>query len=158
MEYTYNNNYDYDEIIPNLFIGNINSLKYASKFGLIINCTDDIPFPKSCTNCMRISVKDDPSECDKLISMTKRFDILEKINSFIKLKKLVLVHCYAGMQRSCAVVACYLIKYYNIAPYTAISHIKMKRGVAFYGGVNFQRALDIFYNETKQQNKLSVEN
>jgi protein-tyrosine phosphatase len=60
-------------------------------------------------------------------------------------KKPVLVHCFAGMQRSCAVVACYLIKYYNITPLDAINFIKKKRNVAFFGGVNFMRTLEMFY-------------
>jgi hypothetical protein len=157
MEYTYNN-YDYDEIIPNLFIGNINSLKHANKFDFILNCTDDIPFPKTCTNCLRISIKDDPDESDRLLHLLRKYSILEKIYGYIQSKKSVLVHCYAGMQRSCAVVACYLIKNYSISPYTAISHIKMKRNVAFYRGVNFQNALDKCYNENKVIKSQSLEN
>jgi hypothetical protein len=55
------------------------------------------------------------------------------------------------MQRSCAVVACYLMKYYDITPYTAICHIKMKRSCAFRGGVNFQNALNKYYNENNEK-------
>lgn len=151
MEYTYEEKYDhYDEIIPNLFIGNINSLKYSNKFAFIVNCTDDIPFPKTCYSCVRIPIVDSPLESDNLLAIMKRNGILEKIHDFVRNKYPVLVHCYAGMQRSCAVVACYLMKYYNISPDTAISHIKLKRSRAFYGGVNFQRALNIFYDETKE--------
>jgi protein-tyrosine phosphatase len=136
---------DYDQIIPFLFIGNINALNNHEKFGFIVNCTNHIPFPESCTSCIRIPVKDDPKESEKLIDMLRRFSIMEKMHQFISMKIPVLVHCAAGMQRSCAVVACYLMQYYGIAQYSAISQIKMKRSVAFYGGVNFQRALDIFY-------------
>jgi protein-tyrosine phosphatase len=136
---------DYDQIIPFLFIGNVHALDHAEKFGFIVNCTENIQFPESCTSCIRVPVKDDPKESEKLIDMLRRFSIMEKINQFISMKIPVLVHCAAGMQRSCAVVACYLMQYYGIAPYTAVSQIKMKRSVAFYGGVNFQRALDAFY-------------
>lgn len=149
MESTSNSYNEFDEIIPNLFIGNFRALKSANKFAFIVNCTDDIPFPKHCTNCLRISIKDGPSECDRMLILMKRFDILEKMRNFIKNKQPVLVHCYAGIQRSCSVVACYLMKYYNISPLTAISHIKMKRPYAFDGGVNFQQALYTFYLETK---------
>jgi protein-tyrosine phosphatase len=142
---------DYDEIIPNLFIGNFRSLKNANKFAFIVNCTDDIPFPKKNMNCLRISIKDGPTECDRMLIFMKRFDILEKIRGYVKNKEPVLVHCYAGIQRSCAVVACYLMKYYNISPLTAIDHIKMKRPYAFDGGVNFQQALYAFYDENKNQ-------
>jgi hypothetical protein len=149
MESNIDGYYDYDEIIPNLFIGNFRALKNANTFAFIVNCTDDIPFPKSCTNCLRISIKDGPSECDRMLILMKRFDILDKIRGYVKNKEPVLVHCYAGIQRSCAVVACYLMKYYNISPLTAIDHIKMKRPYAFDGGVNFQQALYTFYLETK---------
>ena len=151
MESNIDGYYEYDEIIPNLFIGNFRSLKYAAKFDFIVNCSNDIPFPKSCTNCLRISVNDDPMDCDKMLIIMKRLDILEKMRNFIKNKQPVLVHCYAGIQRSCTVVACYLMKYYNITPYTAISHIKMKRPYAFDGGVNFQDALYSFYVENKEK-------
>jgi protein-tyrosine phosphatase len=136
---------DYDQIIPYLYIGNINALDNHDKFGFIVNCTKDIPFSKDCTSCIRIPVNDDPNESEKLLDMIIRYSIMEKMNQFITMKIPVLVHCKAGMQRSCAVVACYLMKYYGIAPYTAVSQIKLKRNVAFFGAVNFQRALELYY-------------
>ena len=57
----------------------------------------------------------------------------------------VLVHCYAGMQRSCAVVACYLIRYHNMNPQEAINFIKSKRSIAFAGRVNFIKTIEEFY-------------
>lgn len=149
MESNTDGYYDYDEIIPNLFIGNFRSLKNANKFAFIVNCTNDIRFPKNHTNCLRISINDHPNECEKMLTLMKRHDILEKMRNSIKNKEPVLVHCYAGIQRSCALVACYLMKYYNITPYTAICHIKMKRPYAFDGGVNFQHALYLLYYDNK---------
>ena len=72
-------------------------------------------------------------------------DVLEKINTAINNNNKVLVHCYAGQQRSCAVVACYLIKYNNMNPYTAVNYIKMKRRIAFFGEINFIAAIINFF-------------
>ena len=142
MEYT-NKYHEYDEIIPNLFIGNFHSLKYASKFAFIVNCTNNISFPKSCTNCMRISINDDPFDCDKMLIIMKRLDILEKIRNFVKNKQPVLVHCYAGRQRSACLIAAYLIYKYNYSIEQAYKYIIFKRKEAFYYGksYNFHKSL-----------------
>jgi protein-tyrosine phosphatase len=52
-----------------------------------------------------------------------------------------------GMQRSCAVVACYLIKYHGMDPIQAIDYIKSKRPFAFFGQVNFIDAINRFFDE-----------
>jgi protein-tyrosine phosphatase len=63
--------------------------------------------------------------------------------------KPVLVHCKNGMQRSCGVVACYLIKYNYMTPIDAIQFIRYKRPIAFFGNVNFQEAIDLFHKMHK---------
>jgi hypothetical protein len=42
-----------------------------------------------------------------------------------------------GQQLSCAIIACYLIKYNNMNAHTAIEYCKKKRQMAFFGQVNF---------------------
>lgn len=134
----------YDEIIDNLFIGSATSLTHSDNFDLIVNCTPDI-FIKNPDNTIRIPIRDDPHESNKLLQLLKDTDVLEKINKTINNKQKVLVHCYAGQQRSCAVVACYLIKYNKMNPYTAVKHIKTKRRIAFFGEVNFISAIVNFF-------------
>jgi protein-tyrosine phosphatase len=84
-------------------------------------------------------------------------NVLEKIHYSIMSEEPVLVHCFAGMQRSCTVVACYLMKYYYMTPYDAIMYIQSKRPVAFFGNVNFLHAIKIFYknhrNEIENENQ-----
>ena len=140
------NNYC-NEIVDNLFIGNIHASQlYSDKFALIVNCSKDIPFSLKSRQKIRIPINDDPSEMNTLLNYMKNTDVLQKIHYNVTHKNPVLVHCHAGMQRSCAVVACYLIKYYkNITPQLAIEYIRSKRNVAFFGGVNFLRTLEMFY-------------
>jgi protein-tyrosine phosphatase len=51
------------------------------------------------------------------------------------------------MQRSCALVACYLIKYHNMKPIDAINYIKSKRRIAFFGNVNLLSTIEQFYQQ-----------
>lgn len=140
-----NNNYC-NKIVEYLFIGNIQASQlYADKFALIVNCSKDIPFSPKSRNNIRIPINDDPSEMNALLYYMKNTDILKQIHFNVIHKQPVMVHCFAGMQRSCAVVACYLMKYYNVTPKVAIEYIKNKRRVAFFGGVNFMKTLEMFH-------------
>lgn len=134
----------YDEIIDRLFIGSAKSLDEIENFDLIVNCTPDI-FIKHPNKTIRIPIKDNQDECNKLLQLLGEMNVLEKINTTITNKQRVLVHCYAGQQRSCAVVACYLIKYNNMNPYTAVNYIKTKRRIAFFGEINFISAIINFF-------------
>jgi protein-tyrosine phosphatase len=77
--------------------------------------------------------------------------LVEDIHYHISKNNKVLVNCYAGRQRSAAVVACYLIKYANYEFDTAdskkevvdkcIKYIQMKRPVAFTPRPNFYNTI-----------------
>jgi protein-tyrosine phosphatase len=137
---------NYNKIIEYLFIGNIQAAElYSDRFALVVNCSKDIPFSPKSRQKIRIPINDDPSETNTLLNYMKNTDILEQIHTNVINKRPVLVHCFAGMQRSCAVVACYLIKYYNATPLIAINFIKKQRKEAFFGGVNFINTLEMFY-------------
>jgi predicted protein tyrosine phosphatase len=135
-----------DEIIEYLFVGNAKSFE-LQKYSLIVNCTKDIPFPTSATTtqCIRLAVNDNPDECNKFLYEMHNMCILEHIEYHIKHKQSVLVHCSMGIQRSCALVACYLIRHYQWTPTEAIVYIKSKRPIAFFGQCNFLQAIDDFY-------------
>ena len=150
------NNNDYDKILDNLFIGNISASKCISDFDLIVNCTNEVPFTKGCKSGIRIPLNDTPAESHLLFYMITQIqsDILLKIHQYVLHNSPVLVHCYAGMQRSCAVVACYLIRYHNMNPQEAINFIKGKRSIAFSGRVNFIKTIEDFYlQENYNKNK-----
>ena len=140
---------DYNEIIDNLFLGNKNSLESWNlhRYSLIVNCTHDIPLLESCKKSIRLPVKDDPYESDKLYSLIYDTSVLKTIHETLKKEEKVLIHCSMGMQRSCAIVACYLIVYNSITPAAAISYIRQKRTIAFFGQVNFIKTIETIYND-----------
>jgi len=73
-----------------------------------------------------------------------------------KNKAAILVHCYAGAQRSATVVAAYLMKYCDDKHdwQNAVNYIKAKRDIAFYPETNFQKALELF--QTSLQGNLTI--
>jgi protein-tyrosine phosphatase len=134
----------YDKICDNLYLGNKDAaLNTSQMFTLIVNCTKtEVDFPPNCTNCIRIPVDDTPDESDSLLQLLSSTHVLQNIHNHMGP---VLVHCRAGRQRSCAVVACYLIRYYNMTPIQAVSYIKSKRPEAFFGSINFANTINHFY-------------
>jgi protein-tyrosine phosphatase len=62
-----------------------------------------------------------------MFNLIKKTNILEKIHQYLLDKKSVLVCCGQGSQRSCAIVVCYLIKY--------------------FGNVNFINTIQMIYQE-----------
>jgi protein tyrosine phosphatase len=137
----------YDQIDDFLFLGNRHALNSASIFSMIVNCSreEDVAFPPNCRYCVRLSVADSPDESGKLLDLILETKILEKIHNNVLNKQHVLVHCSAGQQRSCAVVACYLIKYHEMNPSQAVEYIRSKRPIAFFWTVNFAKTIEDFY-------------
>jgi len=135
-----------DEIINNLYIGNRYSLEHADQFALIVNCTqpEQVPIIDE-SKTIRITIDDIPEESNHLTALLKDTDVLNKIHNTLNKGNKVLVHCNAGRQRSCATVACYLIKYHQLTPVQAVSYIKSKRREAFFGYVNFYNTINHMY-------------
>jgi hypothetical protein len=132
----------YNEIVNKLYLGSASALIHKGMFALIVNCTKSlIGAPGS----VRVPIDDDESECDNLIKRLRETNVLERINDALSKGQTVLVHCYAGVQRSCAVVACYLIRYHQMTPESAIAFIKSKREVAFDDAPTFLAAIETFY-------------
>ena len=145
------------KIIPNLYLGGVKALVNTSntspKFLLIVNLikqTSNENLTSICKKFIRLPVNDSPDECDKLLSLIYETQVLEHIHASLQANEPVLVHCFMGIQRSASLVACYLIKYYNMSPSESINYIKTKRPIAFFGGANFANMIEKFYeNEMK---------
>lgn len=141
---------DLDQIIDNLYVGNIKSSEiYGNQFDLVVNCTPDIPKPTPCKKFIRISVYDTPSESDKMYMEIHRTNVLQEIYKTLQNNGKVLIHCFAGVQRSCAITACYLIWRFRMTPTDSIHYIRTNRPIAFFGDVNFQKTIYNFYENLK---------
>ena len=150
-----NNTNPYDEILPNLYLGSIKALGTYEckpldyymvvdliKHTILVENSNPNSNPNPTTHIyINLPVHDSPDECDKLLSLIHETQVLEKMHDTLQQNKPILVHCFAGMQRSCALVACYLIKYNNMTPNEAIEYIKSKRPIAFFGKVNFMELI-----------------
>jgi protein-tyrosine phosphatase len=82
------------------------------------------------------------------------FEVVMKMILEYKTGQPILVHCAAGMQRSAACCAMFLIAAMKMKPDEAIAFIREKRPIAFRPGVNFKDAIEGFY---KSYTKLSYE-
>jgi len=132
------------QIKPCLYLGSASALRCDIDFSMVINCTMDIPFSKKYKNSIRVPVHDDLSYNDQFLEIMENTDILSNIHALVLNHKPVLVHCYAGIQRSCSVVACYLIRYYNMTVVDAVEYIRKCRPCAFSEEVVFMTAMETF--------------
>ena len=142
-------NNDADEIIPRLYLGNVRASKdehflRSKNIQVVFNCTKNLEFSPIIPTKFRIPLDDNLEEVEirnmELYSSEIAFRILAEYIS----GKTILVHCMAGMQRSAASVAMFLIAYQQIHAEQAITYIKQKRPIAFLHSVNFGRAIHYF--------------
>ena len=139
-----------DEILPGLWLG---SVKAASnihwlaqkRIKSIFNCTKDIIFQPIAARRYRVPVQDnlEPQEIRNLELWS--YEIVYKMIHEYQTGEPMLVHCAAGMQRSAACVAMFLIATRNMRPDQAIEYIQERRPVAFRPSPNFGPAIEGFY-------------
>jgi hypothetical protein len=152
-------NKDMNEIFPRLYIGNAQaSAMFGQQFDMVVNCTPTLPFaprlnPSDPGICMRVAIDDHPSKNPEMLDVANHGGVLEAIRETMMHEdgKKVLVHCAAGMQRSCAIVAFYLMKYYNMSLNDAMAYIRQQRPVAFYNGATFLPAMSVFQRQQQHQ-------
>lgn len=102
----------------------------------VINCTKDLNMVPGFKYGTRLYVDDSPNDVE---TMKNALPLMVKYIEDSNDK--VLVHCFAGQQRSAAVVAAYLMKHMNMSVREAVDFIKSKKPDAFAGGVHFFSAL-----------------
>ena len=145
-----NANRDMNEVFPGLYIGNQRaSAEFGSYFDMVVNCTPSVPFAKrpllSAPGVrVRVAIDDHPNFNPQMLDVARHSGILEQMHDMLSRNQKVLVHCHAGMQRSCAMVAFYLMKYYKLSLSDTMNYIKQYRPIAFFGGATFMPAMQEF--------------
>lgn len=142
---------DANEIVPGLWLGNRNAALNGQwlaekRIQCVFNCTKDIPFHPQIPRRYRVPV-DDNLQHEEIRNLELwSYEIVYKMTREFQTGQPMLVHCAAGMQRSAACVALFLMATRNMNPDQAIQFIKSKRPIAFYQNANFGPALHGFYN------------
>jgi hypothetical protein len=139
-----------DEVLPGLWLGNryaaLDPTWHAQKqIKCVFNCTKDIPFLPNVQRRYRIPV-DDSLEPEEIRNMELwAYEIVYKMTREYQTGQPMLVHCAAGMQRSAAAIALFLMATRNMTPSQAIQFIQSKRAIAFTPSANFGASLEGFY-------------
>jgi protein-tyrosine phosphatase len=139
-----------DEVLPGLWLGS----RYAAlnpeylkekRIAAVFNCTKDIPFEPTIRRQYRVPVDDNLQEAEIRNLELWSYEIVYKLMAEHRRASTedtaVLVHCAAGMQRSAASVAMYLIATRGMTTDQAIEYIRTKRSIAFRPSANFEKSM-----------------
>ena len=143
------------EILPGLWLGNRAASQdsdWLREKGIstVFNATKDLPFSPVAVNRYRIPVDDnlEPAEIENMRRWAP--EAVLKIIREHKSGKPLLVHCYAGIQRSAALVAMTLIALKNYDAEKAIKFVRDRRSVAFFPVANFKESITRFEKSFKE--------
>jgi hypothetical protein len=128
------------EIFPHLYLASFEDAKeFAGSNVFIINCTKDLPMVSTTGGGTRLYVDDHPSSEQTMSEMLPLM-----VRYIESAGKDVVVHCFAGQQRSATVVAAYVMRQTGWTPEQTVEFIKSKKPDAFLGGVHFMDSLKKF--------------
>jgi dual specificity phosphatase 12 len=136
-------------IVPRLWLGNKvaaldSDFIRKNNITVVFNCTKDYPFSPEIPTKYRVPVDDNLAQ-QELANMARWSpEIIYKLVREYNQGHTILVHCHAGMQRSAAVVAMFLIAMQKLSGSAAIAYIRTRRPIAFFTGVNFRSSIDSF--------------
>jgi protein tyrosine phosphatase len=143
-------------IIPRLWLGN-KGASMDSEFlkknniTVVFNCTKDLPFHSSIIKRYRVPVDDnlEPVEINNMRVWAP--EIVYKVLREYRAGHTILVHCFAGMQRSAAVVAMTLIVLTKKSPDEIMAKIREIRPIAFFPAANFEKSIRNFDQDFKKE-------
>ena len=140
------------EVFKNLWLGNINDsldLNFILKNNIncVINCTINQPFLqyKEIKYKYRIPIKDNLQNEEfylLYLLLNKTIDIIIK---HLLLNDRILIHCFAGKQRSVSFILAFYMKYYNITLKEAFKKLVKKYDILQKNyKLNFYKSLKFF--------------
>lgn len=146
------------EILPNLWLGSLDDALnkdfiIKNQINCIFNCTINKPFINNpqIIHKYRVPIKDDNSNEEKYLLFCLLDDIIETIKLHYIARDNILIHCFAGKQRSVGCIIGFLIKYGNIKLDKAIELVQNKRPIAATPGFNFYKTL-VYYQSKIDSN------
>lgn len=156
----------YNKIIDRIYLGNIQAAKDKDffkdkKIKAVLNCTKDIPNYFKCQKdpeieYMRIPIDDSLKEID----FQKAYEFMPAAVEFIYKhavlqKENVFVHCFAGRQRSHAMIVAFLMKKLNMSPKKASLFVMEKRPEVMHYGLsyNFEDSVLKYYKDIQKHYK-----
>jgi atypical dual specificity phosphatase len=137
---------DAHEIIPRLWLGNRRAAVnmewlQTNNINVVVNCSRDIPFSDDTyvvgRRIYRIPIDDSLREKDINYLTTASEEVALTLLREYKSGARILVHCAAGMQRSAATVAIFLMTLNHWSAEKAVVYIRSIREIAFRPGINF---------------------
>lgn len=139
----------YSEVVPGLCLGDLKDATHHSReFQAVINCTKDFPFyALECPWRTRVPLDDDVRENGRLLALLPW--VVDEIAKHLAAGRRVLVHCWAGRQRSAAVVAAFLVGSGRSLD-EAVALVRAARPEAFLPYMTFEEALGEFLKQTKK--------
>jgi len=149
-----NNKSIYNEVIPNLWVGNSKASsdsEIMKDIDVVLNCTDSLPFNYEELKNHRLSISSNMDTTDiKNIESYLEMSA-DLINSYLNDKKNILVHCDNGCQRSCSIILAFLIKYKDLDLYKAARTLINEHKLALFPYPYYNLALINYeYNINKK--------
>jgi hypothetical protein len=143
-------------IIPRLWLGNKAASLDAeflkkNSITVVFNCTKDLAFHNSILKRYRVPV-DDNLQAEEINNMYRWSpEIVSKLIREYRLGHTILVHCFAGMQRSAAVVAMFLIATTQKPVDEVMAYIRGIRSIAFFPAANFEKSIRGFEADFRKE-------
>lgn len=136
------------QVLPRVWVGSSADSRDAEfvrshNIGLIVNCSKTIPFSFPHVLGYRVAVDDDPKHNQAFLRYIPT--AVSSIDKCLASGKSVLIHCYAGIQRSCAIAAAFIMFKLGLDEQQAMDSVKRAKPEAFDPLPTFRPALEMYY-------------